>query len=223
MTTSLSPAADAHRREASTTDPWVLLVEVQTPDDPPERLRLTSWNQRLEWGEDSEGVALLWYPAPMELGPIEASSEGDLPTVDLRVGLAGAAVRARVDAWGGLAGQEVRVRLLSTRDLSAPTPVMDGLFEVVGSGVTDRGVTLRLAAFNLHQAKLPNASYLRGYCRYAEFGGAQCGYNRSAPGAAFTACPRTWDACIERGDDEVARGLQRLHPMRFGGHPGIPG
>jgi hypothetical protein len=62
-------------------------------------------------------------------------------------------------------------------------------------------------------------------CSVVQFGSASCGYvipdtPGESIGTGFSTCGRLLDNCRERGDDEVARGLERLHPKRFDGLPG---
>ena len=221
MARDLTPITSLHAQQLEAEAPWVWLYELETLDSPPKRYRLTNFIQAIEFGANAAGDRLRYSPAPIIHSDIEEGTDGSLPTITITVGHAGPLVGSTIDASAGFVGQPFRMSLVSTYELENPSAAVTENGEVVAATVTSRGIAFKVSAFNLYQLQHPPFLYARRRCRVI-FGSGECGYNKDAAGAAFTSCTNTLEACEERGDDEVSRGLARLHPRRFGGWPGIP-
>lgn len=210
-----------HANKLETQVPWIWLYELQTKDDPPQRYRLTSFTQSVQFGLNAAGQPLVYSPAPITHGDVEEGTDGSLPTISVTLGNAGPIVGATMDAADGFVGQPVRVLLVSAFDLESGKASVVQQGEVVSATVQQGTVSLQISAFNLYQLQFPPFIHSRRRCRWI-FGSAECGYNTSLAGAGFTTCNKTLANCEERGDDEVAQGFERAHPARFGAFPGIP-
>lgn len=221
MPLPLEPITNLHRSQLESEAPWIWLYELETLDDPPKRFRLTNFTQSVEYGENAAGERLRYSPAPIVHGDVTTDTDGSLPTMTITVGHAGPMVASTVDDANGFVGQPVRIMLVSSFELENPDAAIIQEGEVVSASITSEGIAFKISAFNLFQLQFPPFIFARRRCRYI-FGGPECGYNITASGAAFSTCPKTLDACEDRGDDEVARSLPRRHPSRFGGWPGIP-
>ena len=221
MVREFSPITSLHAQQLEAEAPWIWLYELQTADDPPQRYRLTNFTQSVEYGANSSGDRLVYSPAPIVHSDIEETTDGSLPTITITVGHAGPIVAQTVDAADGFVEQPCRIMLVSSLDLENPDAAIVQTGEVVAATVASDSIAFRVSAFNLYQLQFPSFIYARRRCRWI-FGSSECGYNTQAVGAAFSTCEKTLDACEERGDDEVTRGLVRRHPARFGGFPGIP-
>lgn len=221
MALPLEPVTELHRSQLESEAPWIWLYELETLEDPPTRYRLTNFTQTVEYGANSSGARLAYSPAPIIHGDIIADSDGSLPTITITVGHAGPIVASTIDGSDGFVGQPVRIMLVSSFELENPDAAIIQEGEIVSASITSEGIAFKISAFNLFQLQSPPFIYSRRRCRYI-FGSSECGYNVTAAGAGFSACPKTLGACGERGDDEVLRSLPRRHPSRFGGWPGIP-
>lgn len=207
------------------TAPFVWLYQIDlaaTDDEDFQQLRLNSLSRQVEFGQDDEGEPLLWYPAPVSNSGLKENADGDLPTLSLTLGSSGYKLVPAIDKRGGLIGSRVVITLLTIDELSYPGSglVHDG--EITGCSFTSEGVAIEVGAFNLFRAPFPSDIYSRRKCGLV-FGGARCGYDTTASGAAFTDCPGTLLACNARGEDEDARGVIRRHPDNFLAFLGLPG
>lgn len=160
-----------------------------------------------------------FYPFPIFQGPIEQSGEGDLPTMTISVDNRTRWLMPFLDQSNGFVGNTAKAWLVNA---FAPDIAQSVAFEfhVSSAEATAEAVTLRLDLPNFFQRQVPQDRYSPWRCRWP-FGGLECGYIISAT-ASFTDCPKTLDACIARGLDELSRGIPVLHPKRFGAFRGVP-
>lgn len=118
-----------------------------------------------------------------------------------------------------LQGQVVRSRLVHQDHLEdGPALDREAIILAVTMDYQTRVATFTMGARNWLQANL-GRRFQRLRCRHV-YQSEACGYVGTLP-----TCDRTFNGsngCTMHGDDEVARGLVRKHPARFGGEPGIP-
>lgn len=217
----LSTITAEHAQQLEAENPFVWLYEMQTKEDPPRRYRVTNALSTVLFGENSDGDRLAYEPVPVVHGQVEENSEGSLPSISITFANTGPIFARSFDDADGFVGQPFSITLVSTLELGNPGAAVTESGEVISASISSESVTIQVSAFNLYRQEFPPFIHTRLSCRH-RFGSAACGYLITAPGAGFTECPKTFPACEARGDDEVARGLPRLHPRRFGGFPGIP-
>ena len=222
MAKKLTPLTEIHRQQLESEAPFIWLYEIEVPGDPVSRYRLTNFTEDVFFKRSSSGARLKFSAAPIVHGDIIETSDGSLPKFSVTIGNTGAIMARTVDAADGFVDQPVTVSLVSIHELDNPSAALTETGEVESATITREGLAFNISPFNLYALQFPPFIYVRRRCRYAEFGGSRCGYLVNAPGAAFSECGFTYEDCGKRGDDEVARGLPRLHPRRFGGFPGIP-
>tara|TARA_R110000737_G_C14593127_1_gene487893 strand:- start:513 stop:1187 length:675 start_codon:yes stop_codon:yes gene_type:complete len=219
----LSTLTDAHRNQLESELPFIWLYELQTPDDPPQRYRVTNFTQRVYFGEDSSGNRLRYDPIPVVHGAVEENTEGALPSISITLGNVGSIMASTFDGADGFVGMPFRISLVSSLELDNPAAAIINDGSVVSCSISSEVITLSVSAFELYQQEAPAFLFSRRRCRFA-YGTGSCGFDLAAAGipTALLACNGTIEACTERGDDEVSRSRPRLHPLRFGGFPGIP-
>lgn len=211
---------DGRRLEAQ--DGMVWLAEVEVPTSPPERVRVTSNNEPINFGESLAGVPNRYTPFPLKVGVITRTREGDLPQIQVVVGNARWRLAGLMEDHDGLIGQKAVVRLVSLGELDNLSAQLRFDGEVVSSRMNTEVVSFSIGSFNLKKISFPRNRYVSEHCRFV-FGSPECGYALNHPLASFTTCPRTIAACTARGDDEEdVMGVERLHPERFGGFRGTP-
>ena len=226
MTRSSTPTLEQAKGRLRDMLPWIWLVEVEVPTSPPTRYRFASNLEPVNFGVNSDGDPLTYSPFPIHVGEVRQTAEGDIPTIDVTVYNAERVVGFAVDEYDGLIGQPVKIILVSVSDLSNPASRIEERAEIQGVTVSAEAVTFTLSAYSLYRAQLPAFRHVSRSCRW-QYGSAPCGYQLVAGatesvGGGFSTCPKTVEACEERGADELARGATVLHPQRFGGFPGIP-
>jgi phage-related protein len=197
------------------------LYEIEVPTDPPTRYRLTNNTRAVQFGTNSLGEPITYFPLPIFHGGIKSASNGNLPSIDVSVGNVSREISAALAAYGGLVGAPCVIRLVNAGELlnSAAQYREDSI--VRGVRVTQEVVTFTLAAGNLYERQLPARRITSGHCGF-QYGGAACGHDIELTG--LLTCSKLKDGangCTEHGDAELAEGAPRLHPERFGAFPGV--
>ena len=231
MSRQLTDGFHDAKNELVVEEPFVWLYEIDvpaaTPGGSPRALRLTNYSEALEYGTDSLGDPLTFSPFPISHGVIRSSQSGDIVAIQVTVGNATREIGELIDAFGGLVGEAVKVRLINIESIADPQAILVWRTRIADASLTTEGIGFELRPARLERAKVPGLRYSAIRCRH-EFGQPRCGYVILASpgetvGTGFSTCARTFSACEERGLDEAARSLQNRHPTpRFGGFPGIP-
>lgn len=198
---------------------WLLRVQAQTdPELPPVVIPLTTHSAEVTWpptGPDAE----TFYPYAWKFGSIEETSEGDLPQLDLTFDNSTRVLMGMAHQVNGFEGADAKLVLINSATLAIDTEFLEWDFVVASSTANAKAFQVRLEMRNFFQVQLPSDRYVANRCR-RQFGGKHCGYVVNEV-AAFQTCDKTLTACVAHGDDEVARNLPRLHPLRYGGFRGI--
>lgn len=222
MPLSIPTAYSEFIEEPHQTSPWIWLwefyLDVPPAPTPARVVRITPYPEAVEW---PPGSGISYKPVAMTQGEIETNSEGSLPSLEVSIDNTTRFLMNELENVD-LEGNPAKVTLLNQRTELDPNTFIDWDFVISAASANREAVSIRLELPNLFERESPTDRYNAARCRYKRFGGPECGYVINSA-AAFTSCPgRTVDECTARGDDEVARGLPRQHPERFGGFPGIP-
>ena len=217
-------AQSAAVKQMQLDEPLVRLMELSLPTSPPSMLRLANYDRDIEHGNDSAGLPLTWKRFPFALGELRDNRQGDLATLALNVVNVTTELMEWIDGYDGLTGQRVTIRTVHSGFPANPSRVLFAA-DVTGCEVDQRVAVFQLGSPKLARQVFPARRWLT-QCGVLQFGDAECGYSipagaTNAIGGGFDFCPRSLGACRERGDDEEARSLTRLHPRRFDGAPGI--
>lgn len=215
----------AAKAQLEASQPLIWLVSVEVPTDPPTRYRLTSYPEAIVRGQTSAGADLTYSPFPLAFGDFRQSSKGDLSPLTINVANVTAEMMTVLQDHAGLVGQEAVIRLVHVAALADPNAEASFRGRIAGCSVDDSVASFTLGAVNLQKRPFPSNRYVANHCQW-RFGGVECGYvipgsPGDTVGTGFSTCPRTLSACRDRGLDEIARGLESRHPLRFGGCPGI--
>jgi hypothetical protein len=189
---------------------------------PPLVLRVCNNYEPIVWPV-SNPLTQNWSPYSFAISPIESSSEGDLPVLQLQIDNTGRDLMATLHDGVTLEGNPVSLYLVPRNALTIAYPNHEfqwWAFQVSNVQADSERVTLRLERINFFAKTVPQDRFIARRCRW-QFGSTQCGYIINS-NAAFTTCEKTVAACTERGLDHLSRGLPRIHPERYGGFPGIP-
>lgn len=185
-------------------------------------LRVVNDTQVITWPV-SNPTTQTWSPFNFTISPIESNGEGDLPTLQLTVDNTGRVLMPTLHDGNALEGNPVSLYLVPRSGLSIEYPdheFQQWDFQIASVSANDEQVSFKLERANFFAKVVPQDRFVARRCRW-QFGSTECGYviNNTA---AFTTCPKTLAACVDRGEDHLNRGLPVLHPGRFGGFPGIP-
>lgn len=189
--------------------PWAFLLTVQIDDTT--AFRVCTLDSAIVFGGET------YLPFPVKVRPQKRDASGALNAAEVTVSNIGRQIIRQI-RLGNVLDRELRLRLVNLSDLT--TCVDFGTYRI--SRVTITGAVLRceLRLWDLRLSRVPARVFHRGRCQWV-YGSPQCGYDTTRAGAIAT-CTLSVDDCRAHGDDEVAAGMPRLHPLRFGGQPGIP-
>lgn len=231
MTKQLTNSLNQHARQLADEAPWKWLIELVVPPDDQETddptvFRMTNSTSIVYFGTTTAGAPIPYYPVPFTHSSIEDTLAGDLPQLTLTVGNPSLELAAILEQKAGLTGARAIVRLVNGDALDDFGSQDSYELEVIDAAFDDQKLSVKLGGGSLADMKIPPDRYSRFHCspNRVVYGGLLCGYDLTNPtlAAAFPKCARTKEACTAHGDAEVAAGLVRLHPLRFGGRPSIP-
>jgi len=209
-------------RAIAATDEMVWLVEAEIPSSPLTRIRLTSNNNALTFGEALDGTPNTYWPYPMKVGGITRTKAGDLPQIQVAISNSAKDVMEYMVEYNGLVGQPAAVRLVNLGNLQDYENQLPFQGEIITTEASHQAVTFSIGRFNVKSLRFPRQRFVAHHCRF-QFGAPPCGYDRDHPTATYSTCGRTYPECVTRGDDEESvMGVSRQHPTRFGGWRSIP-
>lgn len=216
----------AAKNQLAMEDPMRWLIQVVVPSDPPQMLRITNAEKNIVRGQNSLGEDIVFYSFPVAHDEFRENQKGDLNDFTINVCNVTLELMEVLETYHGLRDQPVVIRLVPQSDPFAGIEV-DGT--VLNCVVNDRVAIFKVGAVNLTKKNFPKNRYIAETCQAPRYGGPECGYvipsgATGIVGGGLPTCDRTEfgsNGCRVHGDDEVARGLPRKHPERYGGYPGI--
>lgn len=221
MTFTPEQFSEMGKLSRSAQDVW--LLEIEIPTDPVSRYRLNSSAHDVTFGTDDLGADLVYETHPFKVGGISADSHGGIHSATVAASTVRRELMAAIEVYDGLIGREARLILTNKALLASAVP----LLEVVGVISTHQArvesVEFVIGREDMYRTAIPLLRTNHDYCTHP-YGGLLCGYDTTVSGALPTCSFKQFGAngCVEHGDAEEAAGLERKHPRRFGGHPGVP-
>lgn len=202
--------------------PYIWMLELEVPTDPPTRYRLVNQPEDYVFGTDTSGLAVTYNAYNFQVGSLQRDTEGGQFNVTVTVSNVRREMQAAVELYDGLVDQPARVLLTNKALGSSNTALLDMRGRVITPTCTERAVVFEIGNPSLYAQKFPRRRISPTYCAH-KYGDALCGYDTTLSGALQT-CSKLKDdenGCTAHGDAEVAAGLTRQHPARFGGKPGV--
>lgn len=164
-----------------------------------------------------------YWPFPLSRVGLPQDAEGTIQTASLTLSNIGRDFSEWLENDSGtlFLGQQARMIGVLYSELTLQLTAYEQLWEIAGASVDDRQLTFQLEASQLGSQDVPTDRYRRGGCRW-RYRSQECGYEPDPNGdPKFLTCDYSLADCIERGDDEFARGMPRAHPNNFGAFPGL--
>lgn len=221
MAREITNALRAQLGQRATSDAWAWLLEVRVPTSPATRYRLCDQKSAIEFGENSSGEPLVYYPAAFEFSGLEERGDGSLPEITVTVGNASLDLRADLETYYGLTDQQAVLRLVNLALTGSTANQVEWVGEVGEPTITTEGISFPISSVNLTDRNFPARRHTARTCKHPKFGAGACPYPVDDAGAAYSTCPRSLEACEARGADMVSLGYEALLPLRFGGELGI--
>ena len=201
--------------------PFVWLFELDL--DGTNAMRICGYDASLSWGGH------VWSPFPIKIGILPRDAEANLPIIDATISNISREIGSYLDA-DGVVDRIWTLRLVNTEHLTVAIPW--GEWTVQDAQLQLPHAVIRLGQYALIDAPLPARVQNRSRCDNI-YGADECGYPLAIanfiagtnPLFDPTKCDLTLDGsngCIVHGLNEQAAGKPKLHPKRWGAHPGIP-
>lgn len=221
MPSTITSAVVDAKNELHNLSPWLWIFEVVLDDS--EAIRVAGFDAEVTHRGQT------YRPFPVAIGIQSRDRQGILQEAEVRISNIGAFVSNFLEA-GQILGEKCTVRLVSEEE---PDDVaFEAVYEVLKATVSIDAAVFRLAHHGLMDSPLPAQLFNRTRCRH-RYGRAGCQYNTALPNAISgsnpsfdpSTCDLTLDGpngCRAHGDNEVANGAPRHHPMLWGGFRGIP-
>ena len=220
MSESYASAIIVAKNQRRSIYPWVWLFKADI--DGTNGLHLAGSDVAITYG----GVSYSAFP--IGISGLDVDAESTLPTPTVVVSNVSREVAQKMEA-GELMDRTCQLYLYSSE---AALAIDKGAWRIVKVTASLDVATFSLAQYGLMDCQVPARRQERGRCDYV-YGGTECRYQSSLsnlvaatyPEFAPTSCDLTLDGgngCRAHGANEVAHGKPRLHPLRFGGLPGIP-
>lgn len=193
---------------------WQLVVD-RTPLWTP-TLCITNQPEPVTFG------GITFWPFPAERSEIEWDDEGSLPRCLLRISNVNRTVARWVEEGNGFVEQPATLWVGLHSQVNQAGGMIGVGFSVAQAALDDELLQLEMQARGVLPLDIPAERFQRTRCAW-RFRSQECGYEPDpAFGANYRTCNKTLDDCVLRGQDEVNRGLPRLHPTQFGAFPGLP-
>jgi len=197
MPISLSSQAIIEKNKLTSTGAFIVLLKVTFDST---SVYLCRNNEDITWNGET------WSAYYFQLGDINETKEGELPTVDLNIWDINRVLTPTLADYAGGVGTSVDIYIVNTALLSETDPLRHETFNISEVSIDSMNkITFRLSVANLATRRSPKNRFLKTHCRYKEFKGSHCGYSGSE-----TECDRTFARCKELENQ-----------MRFGGFPGV--
>ncbi|AZO96124.1 DUF1833 family protein [Halocella sp. SP3-1] len=197
---SLSAIAKLEKNKISSTGAWLVLIEIQFQG---ETIRVVNNTEDIEW---PAGSGTIWVAFPFELGEVNENSDGELPSLKLKVSNVTRTVQQYLEEYAGGTDATVILRVVMSEHLELETPELEETFSVKSTNTNAQWATFNLGPNCAMTQRIPPNKYMQNFCSY-KYKGIECGYSGNK-----MSCNKTLTDCRAHNNS-----------VRFGGFPGIPG
>ena len=200
---ALPAALVGEKNKLHSTSPWLLLLDITLTDTTAIRLVRNT--------EDIVFNGNTYTAFPFDLSNVESNSDGQIPTVTLKVSNITRFLTPYLESLDGGLESTVKVTVVNAGLLSENYSELDMEFQVMGCEADAYWVTWNLGMANPINRRFPLYRFLANHCSWTFTGGLAVGVNIECSFlGAFTTCNRTLENCAERENTE-----------RFGGFLGM--
>lgn len=186
MSRNLPAQIILEKNRLKSSEPWLILLEITLNNDDETVIRFVRNTEDITF----EGNVYTRFA--FELEPTKYSSQGEIPTLTLRVSNITRLLQPYIEALEGGVGSTVKITVVNTRLLSENYSELEEIFDVLATSTSDLWIEFILGAPSLLRQRLPLYRYLALHCRW-QFKGLECNYS----GDEIT-CNRTYNDCRDR-------------------------
>lgn len=178
---------------------WLVLLEIRFESVDP--IFLCRNTEDIVWNGDT------YLAFPFDLDDVKETTDGEIPTVSLKISNVTRAVQTYVEEAGGGVGAIVILRVVHSAHLTSIEAELEEEFTCTNTRLDQDWVTFDLGSGDATQKRLPFRRYLKNFCPF-RYRGIECGVPN---GAGTTTCDRTLANCRLNGNS-----------ARYGGYAAIP-
>lgn len=193
---SLSSQALREKNKLHESGAWLILLEVQLPDN--SSMRLVRNTEDIVWND------FTWIAFPFDLDDLKEDSK-EFPELTINVDNSTRALQPYLEQYKGLVGCNIILRVIHSKNLDSTEAELEEYFTITNSSSNTLSVEFTLGGDFPVNVRVPNCKYMKNFCNHI-FKSVTCGYNGSA-----TSCDGTLTRCQELNNSP-----------RFGGYPAIP-
>lgn len=195
----LSAAAIIEKNKLSSDGVWLILLELNIAGLT-EPIRVVRNNEDITWN------GYTWVAFPFQLGEMAEDSQGQLPSLSLKISNVTGAIQQYIELSNGGVDSTAIIRVVHSKHLDLTTAEIEETFSVQSVTADANWINVNLGPDFTTQLRVPADRYLKDFCPF-KFKGPECGY-----AGTDTACNKSLDACRAKGNS-----------VRFGGEPALAG
>lgn len=178
-----------------TSSVWIVLLDIHLNST---IYRFCSNNENVTF----DGETYICFPFDLE--PFTENSEGEIPSVILRVSNVTQLIHSYLEELDGAVGATVIVRVVNSQYLSENYSELEYTFSILSVSANSEWLTFTLGAENPLRRRFPPYRFIANHCHW-DFKSVECGYSGSE-----TVCDRSYERCSVLGN-----------VVRFGGYRGL--
>jgi phage-related protein len=202
MPKSLSVISIRDKNAISSVNAWVSLLAVTVKD--PLTAQIIETIYLANNTEDLTFQGQIYVATRFDLELKE--SAGEQATVSVKVLDYTQAIQARLQAYGGIVGSDVKLIIVNAGNLNQPAEIVEN-FKIIGTSAANYEVTWELGAENALALPFPRRRQFRDRCSF-QYKSVECGYV-----GGLTSC----DLSLQGSNGCAAH----ANSINFGGFPGL--
>ena len=157
------------KNKLSSTYPWLILLDISIPSTPASIIYLVRNTDDIVFNGQT------YIAFPFTIDATKQNATGQIPTVTLQVSNVTRALQVYLEAYKGLVGQSIIMRVVNANYLTENYVDLTFTFEILDCTSTVEWVSFTLGSTSSLTRRFPLYIYLAGMCRYAVyFKGVEC-------------------------------------------------
>jgi len=200
---SLSTALITEKNKLNTNNAWLVFLWVTLNN---------ASGTTFTFVRNTENIAfsgVTYSAVPFELDLTKIQTEGEIPSVDLRIANSDRVLQSYLDELNGAIGSGVTITVVNSGHLADNYAELEIKYDVIGCTSNAEWVMWSLGAPNPLRQRFPKYRYITDHCDWI-FKGAECGYT-----GAETTCDKSLKACQAYSNSVRFSGKTGLRPGGF--------
>ncbi len=193
---SLSQNLISEKNKLSSDSPWLILLDIILNNEGETTIRLVRNTEDVDYNGNT-------YTAfNFELEPTKYASQGEIPTLELRVSNISRLIQPYLEDLNGGIGSTVTITIVNHQLIEEDYSELEMTFDVLACSADVNFVSFSLGAPSLLRQRCPLYRYLALHCRW-KYGSVECGHSEGS-------CNRTLANCRTNDNTEHFGGFVGL-------------